>query len=324
MTYSRQFVWWNKQLILCDWLVWLLKKVLVDCLNFQFFYWDCDYSYWWNDIYKNQWTKFALLILLLVWSVSGVSCISGHVLCSAGMTGRWRPQLIVWLDYKGMHGHRNWGSGHWGLVLPQILPLCCTWTKGASPNYFFQINITMTLSWNLPCHLLTFSLFPFLSSPSQKRNVFLARRWSYGGLFNPHSLRQWLFLHYKTNNVAYCHTCVTGFKQGKMRADPAFVSVCMQIIILCFCSFWQDTVRSHLSELQLSEHDGYPNAFSKAAPTISGYFHRVSGLALPVVWLASFPGPVRKSIVWQLKRHRITSTGKAGFATKVKATTGYR
>ena len=44
------------------------------------------------------------------------------------------------------------------------------------------------------------------------------------------------------------------------------------------------TVGSHLSELQLSEHISYPNAFSKAAPTISGYFRRVSGLALPVAW----------------------------------------
>ena len=44
------------------------------------------------------------------------------------------------------------------------------------------------------------------------------------------------------------------------------------------------TVGSHLSELQLSEHVGYPNAFSKATPTISGYFRRISGLTLPVVW----------------------------------------
>jgi len=34
------------------------------------------------------------------------------------------------------------------------------------------------------------------------------------------------------------------------------------------------TVRSHLSELQLSEHVGYPNGFNKATPTISGYFRR--------------------------------------------------
>ena len=47
---------------------------------------------------------------------------------------------------------------------------------------------------------------------------------------------------------------------------------------------WESTVGSHLSELQLSEHVGYLNPFSKATPTISGYFCRVSGLALPVVW----------------------------------------
>ena len=86
-------------------------------------------SYWWNDIYKNQWTKFALLILLLEWSVSGVSCIRGHVLCSAGMTGRWRPPLIVWLDYKGMHGYRSWGIGVLGACAPPNFTLCCTWTK---------------------------------------------------------------------------------------------------------------------------------------------------------------------------------------------------
>ena len=61
------------------------------------------------------------------------------------------------------------------------------------------------------------------------------------------------------------------------------------------------TVGSHLSELQLSEHVsypntsvirtrqlskhvGYPNTFSKVTPNIFGYFRRVSGLALPVVW----------------------------------------
>ena len=44
------------------------------------------------------------------------------------------------------------------------------------------------------------------------------------------------------------------------------------------------TVGRHLSELQLSEYVGYPNAFTKTTPTISGYFRRVSGLVLPVVW----------------------------------------
>ena len=44
------------------------------------------------------------------------------------------------------------------------------------------------------------------------------------------------------------------------------------------------TVERHLSELQLSKYVGYPNAFSKATPTISDYFRRVSGLVLPIVW----------------------------------------
>ena len=59
------------------------------------------------------------------------------------------------------------------------------------------------------------------------------------------------------------------------------------------------TVRSHLSELQLSEHVGYPNAFSKATPSISGYFCQsewpissVSGLALPVVESGNASHPV--------------------------------
>ena len=41
--------------------------------------------------------------------------------------------------------------------------------------------------------------------------------------------QQWPFLHYdETNDLAYCHTCVTAFKEKKMKAsskaDPAFVS----------------------------------------------------------------------------------------------------
>ena len=35
-----------------------------------------------------------------------------------------------------------------------------------------------------------------------------------------------------------------------------------------------DTVGSHLFKLHLSEHISYPNAFSKAIPTTSDYFHR--------------------------------------------------
>ena len=41
--------------------------------------------------------------------------------------------------------------------------------------------------------------------------------------------RQWPFLHYdEANDLAYCHTCVKGFKEKKMKAakaDAAFVSV---------------------------------------------------------------------------------------------------
>ena len=33
------------------------------------------------------------------------------------------------------------------------------------------------------------------------------------------------------------------------------------------------TVGSHLFKLQLHEHFGYLNVFSKTTPTISGYFH---------------------------------------------------
>ena len=66
------------------------------------------------------------------------------------------------------------------------------------------------------------------------------------------------------------------------------------VLLPCMMTYWLytvpelmvsaiDAVGSHLSELQLSEHVGYLNAFSKATPTISGYFRRVSGLALPVV-----------------------------------------
>ena len=40
--------------------------------------------------------------------------------------------------------------------------------------------------------------------------------------------QQWPFLHYnETNDLAYCHTCVMGFKEKKVKtfkADPAFGS----------------------------------------------------------------------------------------------------
>ena len=47
--------------------------------------------------------------------------------------------------------------------------------------------------------------------------------------------RHWAFLHYdETNDLAYCHICVMGFKQKKMRvvkADPAFVSPFLIIFV---------------------------------------------------------------------------------------------
>ena len=46
--------------------------------------------------------------------------------------------------------------------------------------------------------------------------------------FQPSWFSQWPFLHYdEANDVAYCHTCLMGFKMKRMRtntADPAFVS----------------------------------------------------------------------------------------------------
>ena len=40
---------------------------------------------------------------------------------------------------------------------------------------------------------------------------------------------QWKFPHYEeANDIVFCHTCVSAFKQGKMMsscAEPAFVSV---------------------------------------------------------------------------------------------------
>ena len=66
-----------------------------------------------------------------------------------------------------------------------------------------------------------------------------------------------------------------------------------RLLRLGIYSSFASTVGSHLSELQLSEHVGYPNAFSKATPTISGYFCRCEAvqmadiecfrLALPVI-----------------------------------------
>ena len=46
--------------------------------------------------------------------------------------------------------------------------------------------------------------------------------------FQPTWFKQWPFLHYdESKDAVYCHTCVTGFKEKKMRsphADSSFVS----------------------------------------------------------------------------------------------------
>ena len=48
--------------------------------------------------------------------------------------------------------------------------------------------------------------------------------------------KQWMFLHYdEKNDLAYCHTCVMGFKQKKMKAskaDPAFVCTVVVVVIV--------------------------------------------------------------------------------------------
>ena len=49
-------------------------------------------------------------------------------------------------------------------------------------------------------------------------------------LFQAAWFKQWPFLHYdEANDLAFCHMCSAGFKQGKMKAsnaDSAFVNGC--------------------------------------------------------------------------------------------------
>ena len=49
---------------------------------------------------------------------------------------------------------------------------------------------------------------------------------------------RWPFLHYdEGKDVVYCHTCVTGFRQGKMKsskAEPAFVSFFLYSVYTIF------------------------------------------------------------------------------------------
>ena len=64
------------------------------------------------------------------------------------------------------------------------------------------------------------------------------------------------------------------------------------LIFLC-------TVESHLSELQLSKHDGYLNTFAEATPTISGYFYQREVLDVQIANIECFRHA--QHIAWQLK-----------------------
>ena len=72
-------------------------------------------------------------------------------------------------------------------------------------------------------------------------------------------------------------------------------------------------VESHLSELQLSKHDGYLNAFSKATPTISGYFHQREVLGVQMSDIKCFRHALH--VAWQLK----TLYGQGGLLNKDKS-----
>ena len=58
-------------------------------------------------------------------------------------------------------------------------------------------------------------------------------------------------------------------------------------------------VESYLSELQLSKHDGYLNAFSEATPTISSYFHQREVLGVQMADIECFRHT--QQVAWQLK-----------------------
>ena len=62
------------------------------------------------------------------------------------------------------------------------------------------------------------SCFAFPKRPFGKQNRSFQRSW----------FIQWKFLHYdEANDTVFCHTCVSAFKEGKMKsscAEPAFVS----------------------------------------------------------------------------------------------------
>ena len=72
-------------------------------------------------------------------------------------------------------------------------------------------------------------------------------------------------------------------------------------------------VESHLSELQLSKHKGYLNAFSEATPTISSYFHQRKVLGFQMSDIKCFRHA--QHVAWQLK----TLYGQGGLLNKDKS-----
>ena len=84
--------------------------------------------------------------------------------------------------------------------------------------------------------------------------------------FQPTWFQQWPFLHYdETNDLVYCHTCVTSYKQKKMRtskADPAFVSAFGILVqlghtsLLLFCNVRcaKDTLTVKMPQLSFKKH----------------------------------------------------------------------
>jgi len=78
-----------------------------------------------------------------------------------------------------------------------------------------------------------FDLPNILFVPHQPTNLVFPKR-AFGKTkvvyrsFQPSWFKQWPFLHYdESNDVVYCHTCITGFKEKKMKspnANSAFVS----------------------------------------------------------------------------------------------------
>ena len=55
----------------------------------------------------------------------------------------------------------------------------------------------------------------------RSRNDALAIRSLCNGLVNDRGLNDWPFLHYDEGKDVFCHTCVTGFRQGKIKSSKA-------------------------------------------------------------------------------------------------------